>query len=131
VVNCHFDSISLNLPANGTVSTELTIDTNNPLSGGASAMNRRAGSGRFSLAGVFLPVSLAFGWLFWRLRRSNARFLTMALVLMLTAAAFVATGCSSFSQVTAAPGNYVIQVTGTGATSNVVEFQNVNLDITK
>jgi sugar lactone lactonase YvrE len=131
VVNCHFASISLNLPANGTVSTELTIDTNNPLSGGASAMNRRAGGGRFSLAACFLPFSFAFGCLFWRLRRRNARFFTMTLFLILAAAACVASGCSSFSQVTAAPGNYVIQVTGTGAATNVIEFQNVNLDITK
>ncbi len=34
-VNCHFAAISLNLPAGGTVSTQLTIDTNNPLSGGS------------------------------------------------------------------------------------------------
>ena len=55
----------------------------------------------------------------------------MVLVLILTAAAFVATGCSGFSQATAAPGTYVIQVTGTGATSDVVHYQNVTLDITK
>ncbi|MGA3132266.1 MAG: Ig-like domain repeat protein [Terracidiphilus sp.] len=134
VVNCHFASASVNLPAGGTVSTELTIDTNNPLGGGASAMNRRGGSGRFSLAGFFLPFSLAFGCLFRRLRRRNVHFLTMALsmivAVILTTAACVATGCSSFSQVAAAPGNYVIQVTGTGAATNVIEFQNVNLSIT-
>ena len=54
----------------------------------------------------------------------------MALVLILTAAAFVATGCNGFSQVTAAPGTYVIQVTGTSTTSDVVHYQNVTLDIT-
>jgi hypothetical protein len=130
VVNCHFTSLSLTLPAGGTVSTQLTIDTNNPLSGGASAMNRRAGSAKFSLAGLFLPLSLGFGCIFWRMRRRNARILTTALILVLTVAACVATGCSGFSQATAAPGTYVIQVTGTGATTNVIEFQNVNLDIT-
>lgn len=130
-VNCHFSAISLKLPAGGSVSTQLTIDTNNPLSGGTSAMNRRPGSGKFSLAGVFLPLSLGFGFLFWRLHRQNARFLTMALVLVLTAAAFVATGCNSFSQITAAPGTYVIQVTGTGASSDIVHYENVTLDITK
>jgi hypothetical protein len=97
-------------------------------------MNRRGGSGRFSLAGFFLPFSLAFGCLFRRLRRRNVHFLTMALsmivAVILTTAACVATGCSSFSQVAAAPGNYVIQVTGTGAATNVIEFQNVNLSIT-
>jgi hypothetical protein len=131
VVNCHFASVSLTLPAGGTVSTQLTIDTNSPLSGGASAMNRRAGSGNFSLAGLLLPLGLGFGCIFWRMRRRNARILTVALILVLTVAAFVSTGCSGFSQATAAPGTYVIQVTGTGTTSNVIEFQSVNLDITK
>jgi sugar lactone lactonase YvrE len=129
-VNCHFASISLNLPAGGSVSTQLTIDTNNPLSGGSSAMNRRPGDGRFSLAGLFLPLSLGFGFVFWRWRRRHAQVFTMALVLVLTAAAFVATGCGGFSQVTAAPGTYVIQVTGTNTASDVVHYQNVTLDIT-
>lgn len=130
-VNCHFAAISLTLPAGGTASTQLTIDTNNPLSGGSSAMNRRAESGKFSLAGLFLPLSLGFGCIFWQLRRRNARFLTMVLVLALTTAAFVATGCNGFSQITASPGTYVIQVTGTGTSSDVVHYQNVTLDITK
>lgn len=130
-VTCHFSAISASLPANGTASVQLTIDTNNPLSGGASAMNSRTGSGKIALAGIFLPVSLLFGWIFWRLRRRNASVFAMVLALALTAAALAATGCNSFSQSTAAPGNYVIQVTGTGANSNVVHYQNVSLDITK
>jgi sugar lactone lactonase YvrE len=130
VVNCHFASVSLNLPAGGSVSTQLTIDTNNPLGGGSSAMNRRPGAGKFSLAGLFLPLSLGFGFIFWRWRRRHAQALTMALVLILTAAAFVATGCGGFSQATAAPGTYVIQVTGTNTASDVVHYQNVTLDIT-
>ena len=58
----------------------------------------------------------------------------MVLVLILTAAAFVATGCgggSGFSQITAAPGTYVIQVTGTStAPAMWTHYQNVTLDIT-
>ncbi len=132
-VNCHFASISLNLPAGSSVSTQLTIDTNNPLGGGSSAMNRRPGAGRFSLAGLFLPLSLGFGLVFWRSRRRHGHVFTMALVLILTVAAFVATGCGGgggFSQVTAAPGTYVIQVTGTNTAGDVVHYQNVTLDIT-
>ena len=93
-------------------------------------MNRRPGDGRFSLAGLFLPLGLGFGFIFWRWRRRHSQVFTMALVLILTAAAFVATGCGGFSQVTAAPGNYVIQVTGTNTSSDVVHYQNVTLDIT-
>ena len=130
-VNCHFSPISVNLPANGIASVQLTIDTNNPLGGGASAMNSRTGSRRVSLAGLFLPLSLCFGWIFWRLRRRNASLLTLALVLALSAASLVATGCNSFSQSTAAPGTYVIQVTGTGTNSDLVHYQDVTLDITQ
>ena len=96
-------------------------------------MNRRPGAGKFSLAGLFLPLSLGFGFVFWRWRRRHAQVFTMVLVLILTAAAFVATGCgggSGFSQITAAPGTYVIQVTGTSTASDVAHYQNVTLDIT-
>ena len=41
------------------------------------------------------------------------------------------TGCSGFTQSSAAPGTYVIQVTATGANSNVIHYQNVTLTITK
>lgn len=94
-------------------------------------MNIGAGGRRVSLAGLFLPLSLLFGWIFWRQRRRHAGVFTTALALLLSAAALVATGCNSYSTNTAAPGNYVIQVTGTGANSNVVHYQNVSLDITQ
>jgi hypothetical protein len=135
VVNCQFASVSLKLPAGGTVSTQLTIDTNNPLSGGVSARvepRSEPGAGnRFSLAGLFLPVSLAFGCIFWLFRRRNARILTLMLVAVLTVGAFVATGCSGYSQATAAPGSYVIQITGTGTATDLIEYENVNLTITR
>jgi large repetitive protein len=130
-VFCHFSNPSVKLTAGSLASVQLTIDTNNPLSGGSSAMNRPAGNSKFALAGLFLPFSLFFGFVFWQLRRRNAKFLTMAVALMLSAAALLATGCSSFSVNTAAPGNYVIQVTGTGANTNAEQFQNVSLTITK
>ncbi len=130
-VTCHFSSPSIKLPVGGGGSAQLTIDTNNPLSGGASAMNSSRGSRRVSWASVFLPLSLCFGWIFWRLRRRNAGILTTAMALVFSAAALVATGCTGFIVNTAAPGNYVIQVTGTGADSDVVEYQNLWLDITQ
>ena len=130
-VTCHFSSPSVALAANGVASVQLTIDTNNPLSGGASARNTGAQNRKISLAGLLLPLSLFFGWLFWRLRRRNAGVFAMTLALVLSAIALTATGCNSFTENTAAPGSYVIQVTGTGANSNVVHYQNVSLDITK
>lgn len=129
-VTCHFSPVSVNLPANGAVSSQLTIDTNDPLSGGASAMNRMPGSKGASLAGL-LPFSAFFGWLLWRQRRHTAGLLTMTLVLALSAAAFLATGCSGFSSGSVAPGTYTIQITGTGANSSITHYQNVTLTITK
>jgi hypothetical protein len=130
-VTCHFSSASITLPANGTASVTLTIDTNNPLSGGSSAMNRRAANQQVALAGLLLPLSLGFGWIFWRLRRRNSRIFTMIFALAFLAATFAVSGCSNFSQSSAAPGSYTIQVTGTGTNSNVIHYQSVSLVITK
>ncbi len=130
-VFCHFSNPSVALAAGGIASVQLTIDTNNPLGGGSSAMNRPAGSSRFSLASLFLPFSTLFGFVFWRLRRRSAGIFTIAMFLVLSAGAFLATGCSSYSTNTATPGNYTIQVTGTGTTTDIQQYQNVSLTITK
>jgi sugar lactone lactonase YvrE len=129
-VNCHFATNGIALKAGATQSVQLTIDTNNPLSGGGSAMNSRPGSRGLNLAGLFLPASLFFGWIFWRFRRRHVVLFVAALALFLSGA-FLVTGCGGYSQVTAAPGTYVIQVTGVGVNSNITHYQNVTLTITK
>ena len=48
-VNCHFSTPSVVLPANGVENVSLTIDTNNPLGGGTSAMNAQSGEPGASL----------------------------------------------------------------------------------
>jgi large repetitive protein len=130
-VFCHFSSPSAKLTAGGSASVQLTIDTNNPLSGGSSAMNIQPKTSKLSLAGLFLPLSLFFGFVFWRLRRRSTTLLSTTMLLLLSAAALLATGCNSFSVNTAAPGNYVIQVTGTGTNTSAEQYQNVSLTITK
>jgi hypothetical protein len=46
--------------------------------------------------------------------------------------ALLVSGCSSsFTQSSAAPGVYTIQVTGTGSTSTISHYENVTLTITK
>jgi hypothetical protein len=130
-VTCYFSPASVALTANGVATGQLTIDTNNPLSGGASAMNARGDSKGTYLAGVLLPFSLFFGWIFWRFRRRNTGLLTMVLVLALSAAALFATGCSGFSMSSVTPGTYAIQITGLGTNTKMVQFQNVTLNITK
>ena len=130
-VNCHFSSPSAVLPADGVANVSLTIDTNNPLGGGSSAMNAHPGSRSISLAGLFLPLGVLLGWVFWRFRRRHARWMTAALVLLLGLAAQLATGCSgSFTQSSAAPGAYTIQVTASGANSDIAHYQNVTVTIT-
>jgi hypothetical protein len=81
------------------------------------------------LAGLFAPFSLLFGWIVWRFRKRHGRMLTMVLVLILSGAAMLVSGCG-FTQSSAAPGTYVIQVTGTGVNSDVIHYQNVTLTIT-
>jgi hypothetical protein len=128
-VTCQFSSPAVSLAANATASAQLTIDTNNPLTGGAAAMNSRPGGG-VDMAGFLLPLSAFFGWLLWRMRMRSGSMPTMILAGALTAAALLATGCSGFTTTKAAAGTYVIQVTGTGSNSNVIHYQNVTVVIT-
>ena len=132
-VNCHFSTISAALKAGGVDKVQLTIDTNNPLSGGTtSAANSHAGGQARYLAGVFFPFAGIFGWLLWKRRRRHAiLFHAGLLFLFASSAALLVTGCGGFTQNSAAPGTYVIQVTGAGVNSNITEFQNVTLNITK
>jgi hypothetical protein len=130
-VSCHFSSISAVLAANGVQSVQLTIDTNNPLSGGLSTMNSHTGNRGTYLAGLLLPFSLFFGWTLWQFRKRHATLLSTVLILLLSGAALLATGCSGITSSSAAAGTYVIQVTGSGANSNIIHYQNVTLTITK
>jgi sugar lactone lactonase YvrE len=131
-VTCHFSSIDVGLAANGTQKVQLTIDTNYPLSGGTSASNKSPNGIRgVALAGIFLPFSAFFGFVFWRLRKRSPAILTAVLVLSLSGAALLVTGCGGFTQISATPGTYVIQVTAVGANSNITHYQNVTLDVTQ
>jgi hypothetical protein len=130
-VNCHFSSINVPLTANGTATAKLTIDTNNPLGGGASAMNRQSGQRNVVVAGLFLPLSLLMGFLMWRFRKRHPSVWSIVLVLVLSGAALLATGCGGFTQTSAAPGSYPIQVVGAGVQSGLSESQAVTLTITQ
>lgn len=129
-VNCHFTNLNLPLAANATATEQLTIDTNNPLGGGATAMNTQSSTRKVAMAGLFLPFSLLMGWVMWRFRKRNASIWTVVLILALSGAAFMATGCAGYSQNTAAPGTYTFQVVGVGVNSNVTQYQTVTLTVT-
>jgi hypothetical protein len=135
-VSCTFLTPSVTLAANATATSQLVIDTNSPLSGGTTAMNSSHGwnlrHGRTSsLAGVFLPFSLIFGFVFWRMRRRTASLLTMVLVAALSLGALMATGCNSFGASTVTPGTYSVVITGIGTQSDTVHYTTLTLTITK
>jgi sugar lactone lactonase YvrE len=129
-VTCTFVNPSVTLGANASATSQLTIDTNSPLSGGSSAMNAGKGKG-LSLAGLFLPFSVFFGFAFWRLRRRSASLLTIVLVAALSLGALVATGCSGFGGSTVKPGTYSVVITGIGTQSNTIHYTTLTLTITK
>jgi hypothetical protein len=129
-VTCTYATPSVKLAANATGTSQLTIDTNSPISGGPSAMNSSHGRSA-SLAGVFLPFSLAFGFVFWRMRRRTASLFTMLLVAALSLGALMATGCNSFGGSTVAPGTYTVVITGIGTQSDTVHYTTLTLTITK
>jgi hypothetical protein len=118
-VTCHFSSPSVMLGANSSQTAQLTIDTNHPLSGGSSAVSSRPQNRSPQLAGFLLPLSVFFGLFFARFRRHPIR----GLMLM--------TGCTGYSQASARPGTYMIQVNGTGVNSNITQYQSLTLNITK
>jgi hypothetical protein len=130
-VTCHFSSLNLPLTANGTQTAQLTIDTNNPLGGGSSAMFAHPGGRGVSLAGLLFPLSVLFGWVLRRFRRRFTLACNATLALLLCAATLAVTGCSGITQITAAPGTYVIEVFGAGVNSNISTYQSVTLTITK
>ncbi len=131
-VNCHFSTYTEPLVANGTQTVQLTIDTNNPLGGGAStASAQRPGAAKALFAGLTLPLSLFFGCLFFSLRKRHRAIFTTLAVVLFGFASMAVTACNGFTQVSATPGTYVIQVTGTGNSSDIVHYQNVTITIAK
>lgn len=127
-VTCHFSSPSVNLATNETQVVQLTVDTNAPLSGGTTAMNSHSGPTALSYAGLCLPIGLGFGWI---LRRRRKALWLVVFGISLASWGVLMTGCSGISNSKAAPGTYVIQITGSGVNSGVLRDQSLTLKITK
>ena len=135
-VNCHFASNSLTLASGAVVSTQLTIDTNNPLSGGTSVAANRSGHrpGHRSAplaAAISLPLGVLFGLLLLGMRRRAQRWMVVLLLSVISIGTLALNGCGGFSQSTAAPGTYKIQVTGVGTQSNQTHYANLTLTVNK
>lgn len=129
MVTCNFSPIVVKLPAGGTVTTSLVIDTNNPLEGGVTAASRSAGGSGGMAAGFLLPFGAVFAGCFRR--RRGAGMLTLLLALAVSAAMLLPTGCGGISLSSAAPGTYKIQVSGTAQTGYFTRSQNVTVTITQ
>ena len=94
-------------------------------------MNRQPGRRNVEMAGLFFPFSVFLSWILWQFRKRHASVLATVLILVLSGAAMLASGCGGFTQSSAAPGTYTIQVVGVGVNSNVTEYKNVKLTITQ
>jgi len=128
-VTCHFSNLNIPLGANAIQTVQLTIDTNNPLGGGASASLAHPDKQHISLAGLLLPFCIFFGFVGRQFRRRHSSLFGASLLIAFGVVSI--TGCSGITQITAAPGTYVIQVFGAGVNSNITHFQNVTLTITQ
>jgi hypothetical protein len=130
-VTCHFSSVSVALAANSTQTVQLTIDTNDPLTGGTTAMHAGPTGRKPLTAALSFPWAVFFGCLLVRFRKRHGRVFTLSIAVISACASLLFTGCTTFTQSSAAPGTYVIQVNGTGIDSNLSHYQNVTLNITK
>jgi streptogramin lyase len=107
---------NVTLPSGGTQTVTLTIDTGNPLTGGAQAHNQST-SGSNILA-CFLPGSLLL--LFVAVPRNRPRLIKklkgLLLVLCITAAAAYISGCGGVMNSSTPPGTYSFQISAIGLT---------------
>jgi hypothetical protein len=92
-ITCNFSQQMVTLPANGSVTAQVTIDTASPLTSGGSAKNEMpGGSSSTQLAWIF-PGGALFGLVWWRARKKYSGLFCTLLLILLSAAAFAVTGC--------------------------------------
>jgi large repetitive protein len=129
-VTCNFSSALVTLPANGSVSTQVTVDTASPLASGATAKNVMPGGASPNLlAALVFPGSAILGFFWWRQRRKLSALLSVLMLLLLSSAAITITGCGGLSSASAAPGTYTIQVTATGVKTGMNQAIDVKVTI--
>ncbi len=123
---CTFSSPSMVLPADGTISVKVTVDTGDPLGSGSVASNHSSSS---NVLLCLLPASMLLGF---GLRRKGRRNLTGLLVMVLAVAVTIsAAGCAGL-QVNGTPaGTYSFKVTASGKGTGVTQSQVMTLTVTQ
>lgn len=123
---CSFSQDKTVLPAGGSKSVTLTVDTGNPLLSGTQARNEAA-SKTIAFACLF-PGSLVFSLLAFRYRRT--RWVGGLLLMVVFAMTSALSGCGSIQNSGTPPGTYNFLVTATGQTG-VQQFATMTMTITQ
>ena len=125
---CTFSVDKTDLPAGGSRSIDLTVDTGSSLLGGTQASNDKHSNSGVVVA-CLLPGCLAFGLLTFRVRR--LRLMSGLLVLVgLCGVTSGLSGCGSIENVGTPPGSYNFVITAAGQTG-VSQFVNMTMVITQ
>jgi hypothetical protein len=130
-MTCTFSPLTVAMDGVHPQTVTLVIDTNNPLLGGATAMNAPRTGTRLTLASIFCPFGLLSGLLLWRLRKRSALLKNASLLLLFAASAILMNGCGGIGKSAAVPGTYTIQVVGVGINSNITQYVSLTVTVTK
>jgi sugar lactone lactonase YvrE len=122
---CTFSTPSQQLKANGSIQVQLTVDTGDPLGGGAQvAANSNTSSGVLL---CLLPTGLLLG-VGLRRRRGAWPLLLVLFAVIVTASL---TGCSGIQMGSTPAGTYNFKVTASGKQTGTTESQVLTLTVTQ
>jgi hypothetical protein len=130
-MTCTFSPLTVNLNGSTPTTLTLTIDTNNPLLGGGTALNTPRGSARSILAAICWPFGLLSGLVLWRFRKRSTKLRNALLVLIFAGTTVLMNGCGGIGKSNAVPGTYTIQVVGVGINSNISQYVTLTVTVTK
>lgn len=124
---CTFSKTQMQLDANGTGTIQMTLDTGNPLGGGALAS--MGGSGRMLL--ISLPLTLLMSFILWRTGRNRRKLPVLLLAMFSAILTFSVTGCAGLSSSGTPPGTYTFLVTASGKGSGATQSKTITLTVTQ
>jgi sugar lactone lactonase YvrE len=124
---CTFDHDSILLPANGSVTVKVNIDTGAPLtSGGQATASAETSHGSSALA--LLPAGGVLALLAFGRRR---RHIPALLLLLLAAALMPVIGCGTITQKSTPAGSYTLAISAVGQGTGVTLSQGMSMTVTQ